>query len=101
MYDHLSGQALSHGLLKLSPPATCDTPSLWSETNKWYGVVFRCFGTCSMPIGLANILAIFQTYINYILVDLVNIICIIYIDNILIFSSNNADYEQYIYKVLE
>jgi hypothetical protein len=38
-----------------------------------------------MPFKLSNTLVIFQVYINYILVGLINIIYIVYLDNILIY----------------
>jgi hypothetical protein len=41
-----------------------------------------------MPFRLSNIPAIFQAYINYILVSLINIIYIVYLDNILIYLEN-------------
>jgi hypothetical protein len=41
-----------------------------------------------MPFRLSNTLVIFQAYINYILVSLIDIIYIIYLDNILIYLEN-------------
>jgi len=41
-----------------------------------------------MLFRLSNTLVIFQAYINYILVDLINIIYIVYLDNILIYLEN-------------
>jgi hypothetical protein len=46
---------------------------------------------------LANILAIFQVYINIILIGLLNYFIIIYLDNILIYSRNKDKYRNYIY----
>jgi hypothetical protein len=54
-----------------------------------------------MPFGLANIPAIFQAYINKALVDLIDIIYIVYLDNILIYSDNPEDYQIYISQILE
>ncbi len=45
-----------------------------------------------MLFGLANAPAIFQSYINRALVDLIDIYYIIYLDDILIYSANFADY---------
>jgi hypothetical protein len=42
-----------------------------------------------MLFELSNTLVIFQAYINYILVGLVNIICVIYLDNIVIYLENS------------
>ena len=41
-----------------------------------------------MPFGLANAPATFQAYINRALAGLVDITCIVYLDNILIYSDN-------------
>jgi hypothetical protein len=41
-----------------------------------------------MFFKLSNIPVIFQVYINYILIGLINIIYIIYLDNILIYLKN-------------
>jgi hypothetical protein len=43
--------------------------------------------------GLANAPAIFQIYINRALADLININCVIYLNNILIYSINRAEYQ--------
>jgi hypothetical protein len=45
-----------------------------------------------MLFDLANAPAIFQIYINRILADLIDINCVIYFDNILIYSINRAEY---------
>ena len=49
-----------------------------------------------MPFRLANMLATFQAYINKALVNLVNIICIVYLDDILIYSYNLEDYLKHV-----
>jgi hypothetical protein len=41
------------------------------------------------------------TYINQALAGLVDVSCIVYLDDILIFSDDEVDYEQYIKEVLE
>ena len=45
-----------------------------------------------VPFGLTNAPATFQAYINKALVGLLNISCIVYLDDILVFSANAADY---------
>jgi hypothetical protein len=45
-----------------------------------------------MFFDLANIFAIFQTYINRILADLIDVNCVVYFDNILIYLINRAEY---------
>jgi hypothetical protein len=46
---------------------------------------------------LANILAIFQAYINIILIRLLNYFVVIYLNNILIYFRNKDKYYNYIY----
>ena len=53
-----------------------------------------------MPFGLANILAIFQAYINIMLIGLLDYFVIIYLNNILIYSRNKGKYYNYIRQVL-
>jgi hypothetical protein len=50
-----------------------------------------------MPFRLANILAIFQVYINTMLIGLLDYFIVIYLDNILIYSRNKGKYHNYIY----
>ena len=54
-----------------------------------------------MPFRLANTPIIFQLYIYRALGGLVNYTYIIYLDDILIYSENEDQHKQYIYKVLE
>ncbi len=54
-----------------------------------------------IPFNLINTPAIFQLYINRILVGFINIYYIIYLDDILIYFINFADYQRYIREVLE
>ena len=53
-----------------------------------------------MPFRLANAPATFQSYINKALEGLINIICIVYLDNILIYSKDENKYIEYIKVVL-
>ena len=52
-----------------------------------------------MSFKLINTSAIFQTYINNILREYLNIFMIIYLDNILIYLKNKKDYKKYIKKI--
>ncbi len=54
-----------------------------------------------MPFGLTNTLAIFQLYINRALIGLIDICCVIYLDDILIYFINPADHQRYVREVLE
>jgi len=54
-----------------------------------------------MLIGLTNTPATFQTYINQALQGLVDNFCIVYLNNILIFSKNEEEYKTHLQQVLE
>ena len=54
-----------------------------------------------LPFGLMNGPATFQAYINLVLGDLLDVTCIAYIDNILIFSEDPSQYEAYVKAVLD
>ena len=54
-----------------------------------------------MPFGLVNALATFQTFINEVLGDLVDTICIAYLDDILIYLEDAAEHLMYICRVLK
>ena len=49
-----------------------------------------------MPFGLANAPATFQGYINYILRDYLDVFCIAYLDDILIYSSDPAEHTRHV-----
>src|SRR6266536_1655143 len=74
------------------------------KKDEWK-IVFRTrynyFEYIVIPFGLANAPAIFQSYINRALIDLINIYYIIYLDDILIYSTNPADYQRYVREILE
>jgi hypothetical protein len=53
-----------------------------------------------MPFGLANILAIFQVYINIMLIGFLDYFIIIYLNNILIYSRNKDKYHNYVCQIL-
>ena len=50
---------------------------------------------------LTNVSVIFQVYINQALCDLINDFCIVYFDNILIFSKTEEEYYQHLELVIE
>ena len=54
-----------------------------------------------MLFGLCNALAIFQAYINQALSGILDIFCIVYLDNILIFSGTKTEHTDHIEQVLE
>ncbi|GAB0139272.1 hypothetical protein EsDP_00007485 [Epichloe bromicola] len=53
-----------------------------------------------MPFGLVNAPATFQEYINKVLEDIVDNICIVYLDDILIYSSDVAAHAGHVKQVL-
>ena len=54
-----------------------------------------------MPFGLANAPATFQAYINRALAGLVDVTCIVYIDDILIYFKDPKVHRQHVVEVLE
>ena len=54
-----------------------------------------------MPFGLANAPATFQAYINRALAGLVDVTCIVYIDDILIYSKDPKAHRRHVAEVLE
>jgi hypothetical protein len=54
-----------------------------------------------MLFGLCNAPATFQVYINQTLSGILDIFCIVYLDNILIFSGTKAEHTNHVQQVLE
>ena len=54
-----------------------------------------------MPFGLTNAPATFQAYINRALAGLVDIICIVYLDDILVFSQTREAHIEHVCAVLD
>ncbi len=54
-----------------------------------------------MSFDLVNTLAIFQLYINRALIGLINIYCVIYLDDILIYFINSADHQRHVHEFLK
>jgi hypothetical protein len=54
-----------------------------------------------MPFGLTNAPASFQHWMNEVLSDYLNIFCIAYLDDVLIYSDNITQHCQYIKLILE
>jgi hypothetical protein len=61
----------------------------WKTTFK---IRYNHFEYKVMFFDLANVPAIFQIYINRVLADLINVSCVIYFNNIFIYSINRAEY---------
>jgi hypothetical protein len=74
------------------------------KENEWKAVFRIRYGHFEYKImffGLVNIFATFQAYINRVLIDLINISCVVYFDNILIYLINRAEYQQYVRQIFE
>ncbi|UPX10501.1 uncharacterized protein EKO05_0001158 [Ascochyta rabiei] len=54
-----------------------------------------------MPFGLANAPATFQSYIHRALGGLLDRICVVYLDDILIYSQNEEDHDKHVEEVLD
>ena len=61
---------------------------------------FKLYKYIIMSFKLINASAMFQTYINNVLKEHLNIFIIIYLDNILIYLKNKKDYKKYIRQIL-
>ncbi|CDO76069.1 hypothetical protein BN946_scf184814.g2 [Trametes cinnabarina] len=74
------------------------------EGDEWK-TVFRThlglFEYLVMPFGLTNAPGTFQAYIQDVLRDLLDVVCVVYIDDILIFSRTQAEHDQHVTMVLD
>ena len=101
--EMLSRLAGAHSFCKVD---LCDTyhQIRIKEGDEWKTMFHTKFGSFEylvMPFGLSNTPATFQSYINRALVGLVDICCVVYLDNILIFSDSEGDHEKHIRLVME
>jgi hypothetical protein len=66
------------------------------EGDKWKTAFKTRYGHYEynvMPFGLANAPATFQSYVHQALRGLVNRTCVVYLDDILIYSGNKAEHD--------
>ena len=54
-----------------------------------------------MPFGLCNALAAFQRWINKVLMEYIEVCCIVYWDDVLIYSNTRPGYQQDVKNILE
>ena len=76
---------------------------IW-QGDEWKTVFcthYEHFKYIVMPFELTNASVIFQTYINWAFVSIVNSLCVVYLDDILIYSHNKEKHECHVCKVLE
>ncbi|QRW21225.1 Retrotransposable element Tf2 protein [Rhizoctonia solani] len=74
------------------------------EGDKWktaFKTKYGLFEYLVMPFGLTNAPAVFQDMMNEIFRDLLDVYVIIYLDNILVFSSNERDHKAHVREVLK
>ena len=74
------------------------------EGDEWktaFRTKFGHFEYLVMPFGLTNAPATFQTYINQALRGLIDNFCIVYLDDILVFSKNAVEHENHLRLVME
>jgi hypothetical protein len=75
-----------------------------AEGNEWKTAFCTPWGLHEylvMLFGLANAPACFQRFIQYVLQELLNVLCFVYIDDILIFSKTREDHQAHVIQVLE
>jgi hypothetical protein len=74
------------------------------EGDEWK-IAFRTryghFKYTVVPFGLTNTPAVFQSYINSALSDLLNECCIVYLNDILIYSNSEEEHERHVNLVLD
>ena len=71
------------------------------EWNTAFCTYYSHFEYLIMFLGLMNVLASFQAYINDILYEFLNQFYVVYLDYILIYSNTYEEHVQYICTVLE
>lgn len=78
---------------------------IWIKNGDEWKTVFRThlglFEYTVIPFGLTNAPATFQAFIQDVLHDLLDIVCVIYLNDILIFSCSQAEHDRHVQQVLE
>ena len=76
---------------------------IW-QSDEWKTVFhthYEHFKYMIMLFELINASVIFQTYINQALVSIVNSLCVVYLNDILIYSHNKEKHKHHVHEVLE
>jgi hypothetical protein len=89
--------------------ATVDLPNAYhliqiKEQDKWMTAIKMPFGVFEyniIPFGLCNAPAVFQHFMNHVLQDLIAKCCMVYLDDIIIFSRNQTEHEEHLRAVFE
>ena len=74
------------------------------EGNKWktaFHICYSHFKYMIMSFRLVNTSVTFQDYINWALTEIVNIFCVVYLNNILIYSETLTEHEKHVKQVLK
>jgi hypothetical protein len=74
------------------------------EGDEWktaFRIRYGHFEYMVMPFGLTNAPAQFQAYMNEALAGLVDVTCIVYLDDILIFSNSKEEHTEHVREVLD
>lgn len=71
------------------------------EWKTAFRIRYGYFKYIVIPFGLANASALFQVYINKVLAGFLDIICIVYLDNILIYLEDKESHLEAVRAVLE
>jgi len=73
-------------------------------SNKWkmmFCTHYNHFKYLIMSFKFINTSAIFQIYINRTLVRFINFICVVYLNDILIYSQSEKEHKCYVYKIFK
>ena len=74
-----------------------------AEGDEWKTAFRTRFGSYEWlvtPFGLANAPSTFQRYINWVLRDLLDDFCLVYIDDIIIYSKDRRQHQKHVQEVL-
>jgi hypothetical protein len=66
-----------------------------------FNIHYSLYKTLVIPFGLSNIPVIFQARINKILHPYLDVFCITYIDDILVYSNDLTSYRQHVHLVIK
>ena len=72
--------------------------------NEWktaFRTRYGHFEYTVMPFGLANAPATFQAYINRAMAGYVDVFCVVYLDDILIYSDSEEEHQKHVKRVLD
>ena len=78
--------------------------NVWIAEGDEWKTTFRtrhgAFEFMVMPLGLCNTPSTFQWFMNEIFADMADVCVVVYLDDILVYSDNEADHEQHVREVL-